>query len=79
MASTDDLLTDALRLPVEDRARLVHELLLSLDSEQAEPGAKQAWAQELERRAREVLTGAVQTEDAEEALDQISARLRARM
>jgi hypothetical protein len=76
MASTDDLLADALRLPVEDRARLAHELLVSLEDEEAYPGAEVEWAQELERRARDVLSGAIETEDADVVLDRISARLR---
>jgi putative addiction module component (TIGR02574 family) len=76
MASTDDLFTDALRLPVEDRARLAHKLLVSLEDEEAHPNVEAEWAQELQRRAREVLSGAVETEDAEVVLDRISARLR---
>jgi putative addiction module component (TIGR02574 family) len=76
MASTDDLFTDALRLPVEDRARLAHKLLVSLEGEEAHPDAEAEWVKELERRARDVLSGAVETEDAEEVLDRISARLR---
>jgi putative addiction module component (TIGR02574 family) len=76
MASTDDLFTDALRLPVEDRARLAHKLLVSLEDEEAHPSAEVEWVQELERRARDVLSGAVETEDAEVVLDRISARLR---
>ncbi|WP_224240716.1 addiction module protein [Hyalangium gracile] len=76
MASADDLLTDALRLPAEERARLVHKLLVSLEDEEAHPDAEAEWARELERRARDVLSGAVETEDADAVLDRISARLR---
>lgn len=76
MSTADELLTDALRLPVEERARLIHKLLVSLEDEEAHLDADGAWAQELERRARDVLSGAVETEDADVVLDRISARLR---
>ena len=76
MASADDLFTDALRLPAEERARLAHKLLVSLEDEETHPEAEAGWAQELELRARDVLSGAVETEDADVVLDRISARLR---
>ncbi|WP_224373112.1 addiction module protein [Hyalangium versicolor] len=76
MANADDLLTDALQLPVEERVRLVHKLLVSLEDEEAHLDADRAWAQEVEQRAHDVLSGAVETEDAEAVLDRISARLR---
>jgi len=75
MATTDDLLSDALQLPPRERARLAHELLLSLE-EATEPGADADWAEELKRRADEVISGKVQTRDAREVLDELSARLR---
>jgi putative addiction module component (TIGR02574 family) len=57
-----DLLTDALALPARERAKIAHELLLSLD-EGADADAAEAWVAELERRAAEVRSGAITTED----------------
>ncbi|NMO19331.1 addiction module protein [Pyxidicoccus fallax] len=79
MASTaDDLLPEALRLPTEERARLAHKLLLSLDDGEARTGADAEWAAEIERRAQEVVSGEVKTYDAREAIEEVRAQLRAR-
>jgi putative addiction module component (TIGR02574 family) len=55
-----DVLSDALALPVGERAKIAHELLLSLDDGADAAGA---WLTELERRASEVRSGSVSTED----------------
>ena len=57
-----DLLTNALALPVRERAKIAHELLLSLD-DGADADAADAWVAELEQRANEVRSGSVVTED----------------
>ncbi len=57
-----DVLSTALALPVRDRARIAHELLLSLDAG-GDADAAEAWVSELEQRAREVRAGTVTTED----------------
>lgn len=57
--STDELLAQALRLSRGERARVAEELLSSL--EDAEEDVAGAWAEELERRSREVAEGRVQT------------------
>jgi len=51
------LLREAHSLPVEERADLVADVLVSLEGppEDDEAAAEQAWAEELERRARRVL------------------------
>jgi putative addiction module component (TIGR02574 family) len=54
------LLDEALALPLEDRANVAAELLASLDDLPTEDDAaavQAAWAQEIERRARRVLSG----------------------
>jgi len=58
---TDDLLTQALRLPRRERARIAEELLSSLEETEEEVAA--AWAAELERRSREAAEGRVPLED----------------
>jgi putative addiction module component (TIGR02574 family) len=53
------LLDEALALPLEDRANVAAELVASLDGLPTEDAAavQAAWAQEIERRARRVLSG----------------------
>ena len=49
----DDLETEALSLPVAERARLVSRLVASLDQE-ADEDVELAWIEEAERRYQEV-------------------------
>lgn len=72
-----DLLTSALALPVRERAKIAHELLLSLD-DGADADAAEAWVAELERRAREVRSGSVATEDWEAVKARLTERWRRR-
>jgi putative addiction module component (TIGR02574 family) len=53
-----DLLREALALPLDERADVAAELLASLDDAAAERPAdvEAAWAAEIERRARRALT-----------------------
>jgi putative addiction module component (TIGR02574 family) len=77
MAKNRQILADLLRLPASERARLAAALVLSLD-ESKDPDAAQAWLEELDRRARDVVDGTAQLEDWTEVRDRIEARLRAR-
>ena len=54
-----ELLREALKLPLEERADVAAELLASLDdAEREQPDeVEAAWAAEIERRARRVLAG----------------------
>jgi putative addiction module component (TIGR02574 family) len=56
------LFEEALRLPAEERTRLASELLASVEGE-AEADVEAAWAVEIERRARKVLSGKAVTHD----------------
>ena len=56
--STNKLLAEALRLPRSERARVAQELLSSL--EEATDDVAAAWAEELDRRSREIAEGVVQ-------------------
>jgi putative addiction module component (TIGR02574 family) len=78
MATKDELLSDVLRLPPEQRAELAHKLLLSLEAEPAEQDAEGEWDSELERRAREVLDGTVKTVPWKDVEARITHRLRQR-
>jgi putative addiction module component (TIGR02574 family) len=53
-----ELLREALALPVDERADVAAELLASLDDGSEDPAeVEAAWAAEIERRARRVLAG----------------------
>lgn len=54
-----ELLREALTLPVEERADVAAELLASLDDAETENPSEveAAWAAEIERRARRVMAG----------------------
>lgn len=64
-AQAEALLREALALPDEDRAVVAAELLASLDAPAAEDAqtVHTLWGQELDRRARRVLSGAAPGED----------------
>lgn len=72
--STDELLAQILRLPRGDRARVADELLSSL--EEPDEAVAVAWANELERRSRELADGKVQAVPWEEARASIVKRLK---
>ena len=72
----EELIAEALRLPRPERARVAEELLSSL--EESEEAVEAAWAPELERRAREVAEGLVETIDAETALNEMLNELKER-
>jgi putative addiction module component (TIGR02574 family) len=78
MATKDDLLTDVLQLPPEERAEVAHKLLLSLDESPDDGNAEAEWAPELERRAEDIRQGRVQTVPWEEVEARITARLKPR-
>lgn len=50
------ILEEALRLPPEERATVIAELIASMDGE-PDADAEQAWAIEIENRARRALRG----------------------
>ena len=58
-SQAQQILRDALALPVNERADVAAELLASLDDAEAEHpvDVEAAWAAEIERRARRVVSG----------------------
>ena len=66
---THELLSEALELPLDDRAKLAAELLESLD--EAEAGVEQAWALEIERRVAAARAGELASTDWRAVLDRI--------
>lgn len=63
MARVRDLLTQALDLPLKQRAHIAQALLHSLDDGPPEDPAEveRAWAEEISRRADDIRTGKVKT------------------
>ena len=62
----EELSARAKALSAEDRARLVEELLDSLQGEESDTEAESAWDREIERRVAEIESGAVKLISAEE-------------
>lgn len=58
MSKTDELVDEAMSLPVELRAKLIEKLLNSLNPAQAE--IDRLWAVEAERRVAEIEAGTVE-------------------
>ncbi len=80
MIASDDVLAAALDLPTEERARVAHKLLLSLDQNEVGDDVEAdtiaaAWTAEIARRLEEVQSGDVELIDADEADAYIGQRL----
>ena len=73
--SREEVFRKALGLDASDRNELVGLLIDSLDPE-TEQGAEAAWLQEMDRRARELDSGAVQTIPWEIARERLMRALR---
>jgi len=75
--SADELLSQAMALPTEQRIKLVQSLLRSLDDYTGDPDEMAAaWVPELVRRSREVADGSVNLVDWEEMRSNAIARCR---
>lgn len=64
-----DLLSEALELPPNERAKMAAELLESLD--EAEAGVEEAWAREIESRVAAARAGDLTSTDWRTVLDRI--------
>jgi len=74
--STEELLAQVLRLPRGERARLAEQVLSSLEEPEGDVAA--AWADELQRRSRELADGTVAPIPMETARAEILAELKQR-
>jgi len=77
--TTVEIRDSALNLPTTERAALAHDLIASLDAEDADPHADALWAAEIERRTREVADGKIALIDADEVHAEIARSLRERI
>jgi putative addiction module component (TIGR02574 family) len=73
--SVQDLEKAALNLSLEERARLAHRLLHSLDELSDEENEK-LWTQVAERRVQELRSGKVKGIPTEDVLSDVRAKLR---
>lgn len=64
---TRELLSEALELPLDERAKIAAELLESLD--EVETGVEEAWAREIERRVAAARAGELASTDWRTVLD----------
>ncbi len=60
--STKEILEATLKLDAKERARIAHQIIVSLDEDASDAGVEQAWEEELARRADEIDSGAVKVE-----------------
>ncbi len=74
-ANFDDIMKDALSLPPGARAMLAEHLLESLDAE-AQKRIDALWAEEAERRLKEIEDGVVTPIPGEEVMNRLRARYR---
>jgi len=74
MISTEELMSEAVSLPVDIRLKLVERLLQSLNPSQKE--IDEMWATEAERRVREIESGEVKTVPGDKVFSKISDRLK---
>lgn len=77
---SDKLLSDAMELPLSERARLVEALIASFDASAAEDmeAVELAWTAEVARRVAEVDAGRVTLRPATEVFRSVREHLRAR-
>ena len=73
--TAEEVLSAALELEPGDRAKVASELLASLDDAE-EPDASRLWVAEIERRVREIDSGAVKLIPWPEVRARVLARLR---
>ena len=73
MRKTEDLFDEAISLPVEKRTLLVDKLLQSLNP--ALSDIDKLWAEEAEKRLKEITEGSVKTIPGDEVFSKIRERL----
>jgi len=72
-ALLDKMANEVLSLPKNDRAKLAHELILSLD-DTIDSDANNTWESEINRRVKEIKDGTAKGRPAEQVLAEIRAK-----
>lgn len=78
MPTSEDVLGTALQLPPDERARVAHGLLLSLDEEPSEDVVNAEWGDEILRRLDDIRSGRVTPLDWSVVRDEILSSLEKR-
>ena len=69
----EEVARKVLNLPLEERAKLAHELIVSID-DAIDKEAEAAWDTEIERRVKEIKSGKAKGRAAEDILAEIRAK-----
>lgn len=77
MTAAQELLTQALRLPADERANMARQLLLSLEPDSFEEEYESAWEREILDRVKRFDEGKTTPVDWREAHEEIRMKLRA--
>ena len=72
-ALLNKMTNEVLSLPKNDRAKLAHELIVSLD-DQIDADVNNAWEKEINRRVKEIKEGTAKGRPAEQILSEIKAK-----
>jgi hypothetical protein len=75
ISSISEVLDAALALNAEERAEVVHNLLLSLEPVESDSDVDEAWAHEIQRRRQAIREGTTTLRDWGDALDSIRKSL----
>lgn len=73
--ATRELLEHALKLSAAERAELVAQLVASLDGDEPEDRVERAWADEIERRVREMPASGAALPSADEVFSRLRTHL----
>jgi len=72
MIKTDELISEAISLPIDIRTQLINRLLVSLNPERRD--IDEFWMKEAEKRLKDIKTGKVKTIPGEQVFQEIKER-----
>ena len=72
MIKTDELISEAISLPIDIRTQLINRLLVSLNPERRD--IDKFWIKEAEKRLKDIKTGKVKTVPGEQVFQEIKER-----
>ncbi|GAF96327.1 unnamed protein product [marine sediment metagenome] len=72
MIKTDELISEAISLPIDIRTQLINRLLVSLNPERRD--IDEFWMKEAEERLKDIKTGKVKTVSGEQVFQEIKER-----
>lgn len=72
MIKTDELISEAISLPIDIRTQLINRLLISLNPERRD--IDEFWMKEAEKRLKDIKTGKVKTVPGEQVFQEIKER-----